>query len=191
MHPFSTCSQSLQAPSTDTPACAGTSAVIIVQGRAPPRQANLAGTDPPPPAPAHLRRPGVGTEADAYVERVRRLTERLAARDVGPDDASGALDAVRGVVVVDVDAPTASTRPEARLLKTGVKRLTAWYLAYLAEQVNDLGFALLRLGETLAARADRAEAASGDLGARLDQLEDRVHRLEGTQGRGKDAGNEA
>ena len=129
--------------------------------------------------------------ADAYVERVRQLTERLAARNVGPDDTGAALEAVRDVVTVDVDAPIASARPEARLLKAGVKRLIAWYLAYLAEQVNDLGFALFRVGETLTTRADRADTKAEELGARLAQLEDRVHRLEGTGRRGKDAHHEA
>lgn len=115
---------------------------------------------------------------DAYLERVHRLTERLSARDVGPDDLGAALDAVRDVATVDVDAPTSSARPGARLLKTGVKKLVAWYMTYLAEEVNDLGFAVLRLGEALAARAARADTASAELGARLDRLETRLAELD-------------
>jgi hypothetical protein len=137
--------------------------------------------------------PGPDPAALAYVDRVRQLTKRLSARQVAPDDVAAALDAVRDVATLDADAPTASNRPEARLIKVGVKRLVAWYMVYLAEEVNDLAFALLRLGEALATRAERSEATSLGLLARLDQLEDRVRRLEGTRAdaQGKDAGHEA
>lgn len=114
----------------------------------------------------------------AYIERVRHLTERLAAREVAPDDVGAALEAVRDVATLDADAPTASHHPQARLLKAGVKRLVAWYMVYVAEEVNDLAFALLRLGETLATRAQRSEATSLELGARIEELEHRVRHLE-------------
>lgn len=119
------------------------------------------------------------------------MTERLSARHVTPDDLGAALDAVRDVATLDADAPTASSRPEARLLKAGVKRLVAWYMVYMAEEVNDLAFALLRLGEALATRAERSDVTSQGLVTRLEQLEERVRRLEGTRGQGKDAGHEA
>lgn len=114
----------------------------------------------------------------AYVERARELAERLAARDIGPEDSAAALAAVRDVLELDVDSPTGGHQPAAAL-KPLVKRLTAWYLAYLAEQVNDLGFALLRVGETLDARAGRGDARAEQLASALAQLEARVRRLEG------------
>ena len=129
-------------------------------------------------------------ETLAYLERVRQLTERLSAREVGPDDARAALEAVRDVGPVDADAPTRSARLEARLLKTGVKRLVAWYMTYLAEQVNDLGFALLRLGETLTARAERSDVNSMEMAARLSRLEEKVRRLESTERLGDDVGRD-
>jgi uncharacterized protein YceH (UPF0502 family) len=86
------------------------------------------------------------------------------------------------VATLDADAPTASNHPQARLLKAGVKRMVAWYMVYMAEEVNDLAFALLRLGEALATGAQRSEATSLELGARIEQLEQRVHQLEGAPG---------
>jgi hypothetical protein len=129
-------------------------------------------------------------ETLAYLERVLQLTERLSVREVGPDDVEAALEAVRDVAPVDADAPTGSARPEARLLKTGIKRLVAWYMTYLAEQVNDLGFALLRLGETLTARVERSDVRCKEMAARLSQLEEKVRRLEGTERLGEDVGHD-
>lgn len=119
--------------------------------------------------------------AAAYVGRAEQLAHRLAAREVGPEDSGAALAAVRDVLEVDVDSPTGGRQPAA-VLKPVVKRLTAWYLAYLAEQVNDLGHALLRLGETLDARAGRGDARAEELAAALAELEARVHRLESSGG---------
>jgi hypothetical protein len=133
---------------------------------------------------------GLTPETRAYLERVRQLTERLSAREVGPDDARAALEAVRDVAPVDADAPTGSACPESRLLKAGVKRLVAWYMTYLAEQVNDLGFALLRLGETLTARAERSDVNYMEMAARLSQLEEKVRRLEGSERLGEDVGHD-
>jgi uncharacterized protein YceH (UPF0502 family) len=93
------------------------------------------------------------------------------------------------VATLDADAPTASNHPQARLLKAGVKRLVAWYMVYVAEEVNDLAFALLRLGEALATRAQRSEATSLELGARIEELEQRVRRLESALGPTKDDGH--
>lgn len=117
-----------------------------------------------------------------YVERARELTERLASREVAPGDVAAALDAARRAGPLDVDVPTTSARPEGRALKSAVKRLVAWYMSYLAEQVNDLGFALLRLGEALAVRAERSDSALRELEARLGELERRLRQLESNGG---------
>jgi hypothetical protein len=115
--------------------------------------------------------------ADDYLDKVNRLAGRLGARDVGPEDLNGALEAVRDVATVDVDAPTGSARREGRLVKSAVKRLTSWYLTYLAEQVNDIAYALLRLGEALVAESERTESTSADILRRLQTLEEKVRAL--------------
>jgi hypothetical protein len=119
-----------------------------------------------------------------YLEKVRRLTARLSARDIGPDDTEGALAAVAQVLPLDVEAPTSSPTAPERLAKAGLKRAVAWYMRYLAEQVNDLGFALLRAGQALSERAGGAERKVEELERRLSSLEERVGRLEnaGAQG---------
>jgi len=129
--------------------------------------------------------PGAGPEAaalrageDAYIEKVDRLTTRLRARQVGPGDLEGALAAARDVATVDVDVPTRRNRWGIFTLKTAIKKATTWYLAYLAEQVNDLAFALLRLGEVLAERSRRSEETSADIVLRLEHHEQRLQALE-------------
>ena len=114
----------------------------------------------------------------AYVERVRRATARLGAREVAPDDIRGALDAVRDLAHFDVEVPATSPRREVRMVKTGVKRLSAWYMRYLAAQLDSFGLSVLRLGDAVAARTERLEGESAELGARLGELEQRVRRLE-------------
>ncbi|HUB71825.1 MAG TPA: hypothetical protein VL984_15495 [Acidimicrobiales bacterium] len=127
-----------------------------------------------------------------YLQLARELTARLATREVGPYDADNALAAVRDVLSVDADAPVASAQLEGRLFKPVVKRLVSWYMGYLAEQVNDLGFALLQLGEVLAARAERSDTTSAAIVSRLATLEERLRRLEDATPRAQEGpGHEA
>ncbi|MGH9107619.1 MAG: hypothetical protein ACRDZX_17675 [Acidimicrobiales bacterium] len=117
----------------------------------------------------------------AYVERARRLSKRLAVRYVGPGDVAAATSGVGDLLPLDADAPTSGRQPGSRLVKTALKRVLAWYMSYLAEQVNELGRTLVALGEALAAHID-GPGAGPELGARLTQLERRVERLEGAGG---------
>ena len=59
----------------------------------------------------------------------------------------------------------------ARAAKIVIKRMTAWYLKYLGDQVSDLGQAIVNLGEVLAERVDGVREE-------VDDLRDRVARLE-------------
>ncbi len=106
----------------------------------------------------------------AYAQRVRAAVRRL---DPLPPvlDVPGALELVAQEARIDVDAPLRTRRRGARAAKVVVKRLTAWYLAYVGEQVSDLGQAMLRLGEALAGRVD-------DVRHDVDTLRERVERLE-------------
>lgn len=112
----------------------------------------------------------------AYVDRARALARRLALSDI--TDLPGALDALRDVVHMDADVPTSGSGAGATVLKGGIKRLTSWYMAYLAQQANEMGRALVRLGEALAARSERAESANAEAMARIQVLEAAVRRLE-------------
>ncbi len=88
------------------------------------------------------------------------------------------LDALGDVATFDVEVPTASTRREWEYLKVAVKRLTSWYLRYLAGQLNAFGGQVQRLGEALAARTDGLETAADELAARMELAEERLGRLE-------------
>jgi hypothetical protein len=113
-----------------------------------------------------------------FLNRVRDAVSRLAVRDLDGTDTGAAIEAVGELAVIDLDVPTQSRLPAARLLKKTVKRLVAWYLDYFGRQVSAFGQAVANLGLALADRTQRLEAASNDLRADIDRLADRVERLE-------------
>ncbi|HUC14691.1 MAG TPA: hypothetical protein VMS00_09595 [Acidimicrobiales bacterium] len=128
-------------------------------------------------APA-VNAPDLSPEALLYIEKVRQTTKRLSAREPAPEDLSGAVQAVRNVATFDVEVPVTSRRRELELVKTGVKRLSLWYMRYLAEQLNAFGKSVADLGDALAKRTDALVSVSDELSVRLGALEERLKRLE-------------
>ena len=132
----------------------------------------------------------------AYAERVRSAVRRLDPLPSGPLDVPQALALVTEEARIDVDAPLRTRRRGARVAKLAVKRLTAWYLQYVGNQVGDLGQAVVHLGEALAARVEAVHAEVEDLRSsttgEIEQLRRRVARLEAAVPQaGPDAGAEA
>jgi hypothetical protein len=113
-----------------------------------------------------------------YLARIRRSTRRLAASDDAPDDAWAALLAIEDSARIDVDVPTASRRRDATLLKLAVKRLTAWYLGYVGDQVTLLGQAMIRYGTAMVTRTDRLDETAAALRDDVAALTARVEHLE-------------
>jgi hypothetical protein len=128
-------------------------------------------------APA-VNAPDLSPEAFVYIEKVRQTTKRLSAREAAPEDLNGAVQAVRNVATFDVEVPVASRRRELELVKTGVKRLSVWYMRYLAEQLNAFGKSVSDLGDALAKRTDALASVSDDLSVRIGAVEERLKRLE-------------
>jgi hypothetical protein len=128
-------------------------------------------------APA-VNAPDLSPEAFLYIEKVRQTTKRLSARERDPEDLSGAVQAVRDVATFDVEVPVVSRRRELELVKTGVKRLSVWYMRYLAEQLNAFGKSVSDLGESLTKRTDDLASVSDDLTVRIGAVEERLKRLE-------------
>jgi hypothetical protein len=127
------------------------------------------------------RQRGAGS---AYVDRVRRATARLAARETAEDDVRSALLAVEDHLTIDIDVPTASRYKIGALLKYAIKRFTIWYVRYVGNQVTTLGQAIARLGAALVQRTESLEQTTGDLEKKVQSLEVRVEHLErGTDGR--------
>jgi hypothetical protein len=122
--------------------------------------------------------PDLSPEAFVYIEKVRQTTSRLGAEETAPEDLGGAVQAVRNVSTFDVEVPVASRRRELELVKTGVKRLSVWYMRYLAEQLNAFGKSVSDLGDALAKRTDALASVSDDLAVRLGAVEERLKRLE-------------
>lgn len=130
--------------------------------------------------PEHEGRLG---EADSvYVERARAAADRLSARGEGPDPLRDALADLEQILPVDVDPPAASARAGAQLVKSTVKRVARWYLAYVAGQVTAIGEATVRLGSHLADRLDELDSATKAQAARIEELDSRVRRLESPTG---------
>lgn len=94
----------------------------------------------------------------AYAARVRAAARRLDPLPTGPMDLPQALDLVVHQSRIDVDVPLRSQRRTAKVAKVAIKRATAWYLRYLADQVGDLGQSLVQLGTALARRVDTVAA---------------------------------
>lgn len=122
--------------------------------------------------------PELSPEDLVYLERVRQAAKRLAYRAPAPDDLEDALQALQDVSHFDLEVPTASNRREVELIKSGVKRLLAWYMRYLAVELNNFSAATARLAEVLARRTEKLEKGSDDLAARVGALEARVSQLE-------------
>jgi hypothetical protein len=120
--------------------------------------------------------PELGTEALVYIEKVRRATKRFA--EQGADDVRSTLEAVRGTSHFNVEAPTASARREVELMKTGVKRLSAWYLRYLSAQLDAFAGDMVRVAEALSVRTERLESGTDELIVRLGAVEERLDQLE-------------
>jgi hypothetical protein len=99
----------------------------------------------------------------AYAARVREAVRRLDPFPPFPLDVPQALALVTQESRIDVDVPLRTRRPGAKLAKVAVKRITAFYLRYLADQVGDLGQALVHLGTALAVRVEGVEQELGDL----------------------------
>ena len=75
------------------------------------------------------------------------------------DSLSGVLSQADKAVTIDVDAPTAGRFP-AGPVKKGVRKLTFWYMQYLANQVSSFGSATVRALRMLDRRVTVVEQAT-------------------------------
>lgn len=94
----------------------------------------------------------------AYVARVRQGVRRLDPFPPVPLDVPQALALVTQESRIDIDVPLRTRRRGAKMAKVAVKRMTAFYLRYLADQVGDLGQALVHMGTALAERVEEVES---------------------------------
>ena len=125
------------------------------------------------PAQARLER-----SAPGYLERVRRATSRLAAREGVLGDPRIALESLRDVAVIDPEVPTVSSRREVRLLKVVIRRLIGWYLRFLGAQVTVLGQATVRLGTSLVERTEQLGDETAGLQRDVAAIQARLEALE-------------
>ena len=75
------------------------------------------------------------------------------------DSLSGVLSQADKAVTIDVDAPTAGKFPAGQV-KKGVRKLTFWYMQYLANQVSSFGSATVRALRMLDRRVSIVEQAT-------------------------------
>ncbi len=99
----------------------------------------------------------------AYPPGLERELDALFAQYAPPaavgDDMAVILDRAERASFVDVDVPTASNRPGLPYVKQGLRKVMAWYLRYLAQQVSALGGVLTRGLALLDRRLTRLEDA--------------------------------
>jgi glycosyltransferase involved in cell wall biosynthesis len=138
-----------------------------------------------PTAPPDL--PGsesaLGLADASYLAQIRGAMSRIGRRtDTDDDGLASALADLDDAAGIDIDVPTASRRREAVVVKQGVKKLTGWYLRYLAQQITVLGQATSRLGTALVERADRIEDTTSGLVEEMARLRARLDRLERADG---------
>lgn len=117
-------------------------------------------------AEAHRRRTSGEYPADV-LERLDADFDRFAPLTYRRTGIDGAIRAVESAAFVNVDVPTAASRRPFELVKTAVKRSTAWYHLHVARQVTTLGIQVTR---PLRMLADDASA----LRARVDGMEQRL-----------------
>lgn len=125
------------------------------------------------------------TTAPDVVRHARESARRMGVGASGSDTVSDALVEVESLTPMDVDVPTDSRSAASRAAKLAIKRLSSWYLRYLADQVEALGQALVGLGLALADRTDRLERSASRIEERLDALEAKVSDLESRPGSNK------
>lgn len=130
-------------------------------------------------AEAAARMEAEGAVPADFLARVRTAAGRLGAAEVAPDDIRGAIAMAQGLVPIDVDAPTTSSRRTVVLAKRGIRRAAGWYLRHLARQVTALGEAVIRAETAVAGRLETVEQRMDE----LTRLKERVERLEAAAGR--------
>jgi hypothetical protein len=122
-------------------------------------------------------REGVPAEA-AYVDRVRAAAQWFRQQVDDETDPGPALAAVEGLSDIDVDVPTESGVPGGRLAKDSVRRAIRWYLLHLSRQMTAFAHAVSHLEGIIVRRTDRLEQDLASLRRRIEQLEERLDRVE-------------
>ena len=118
-----------------------------------------------------------------YIEHVRRAAAELATPDDELDDIRAAIALIEQHATVSANAPTDSVRKSAAAAKQVVQRAVFFATHHLATQVSSLGYAVVWLGTATADRIEaleqRLDATGRALRTEIDELRDRVERLEG------------
>ncbi|MHB8505307.1 MAG: hypothetical protein ACYDEN_06245 [Acidimicrobiales bacterium] len=116
--------------------------------------------------------------APGYLEKVREAAAALGVEGRRGAGVAAEVAAVREAAALDLEAPTASSSAPGTLLKLSVKRLTTWYLRYLAVQVAGFASAVAALSEALLVRLDELDAADANVARDLAALDARVAGVE-------------
>lgn len=117
-------------------------------------------------------------DAPGYLHKVRRASHELGIGGVGLADLWAVLADLRAVAQVNVEVPTKSRWRLGHVAKAVIRRLVGWYMHYLGAQVNDIGDAMIRFGETMVDRSVELEDRTRRNEADLTSLAGRVRRLE-------------
>lgn len=79
------------------------------------------------------------------------------------DDSALLVERVERAAFIDVQMPLDEVRPPVRQVKTGLRKLMAWYLHYVTQQVNAFASAAAGLGRSLDERVRALEEGTSTL----------------------------
>ncbi len=121
------------------------------------------------------RRRASGEIPPAYERDLDLAFARLAPPGAVGDDLDAVLERAERASHIDVDVPTGSARPGVSVAKSGLRRMMAWYLRYLAQQTSAFASVSTSGLRLLAARLEAVEhatpATSARVAAELDLLD--------------------
>ena len=109
--------------------------------------------------------------APGYLAEIRSRAAALALPKTTAERARRSVDLVMRTARIDPNAPVSSRRLSSRAVKRAVGTLARFYVAFIAEQVIDLGESAALMGGALCDYIDGLEAEIADLRERVGRLE--------------------
>ncbi len=120
-----------------------------------------------------MRRRAEGRYPPSFEAKLRTIYNELVPKGQGAseEDIRHLIYSVDRSAIIDIDVPLQSQKPGVTYLKTFLRKLMAWYLNYLAQQLSNFHANLIQLlhaYDLRLSRLERQETKIGLAGARVD-----------------------
>ncbi len=118
------------------------------------------------------RRREAGEVPPGYEHELDLAFARIAPPGAVGDDLDAVIERAERASHIDVDVPTESARPGLSVAKSGLRKVMAWYLRYLAQQTSAFASVSTKGLRLLADRIEAVEAATPGVSRRVaDELD--------------------